>query len=283
MFLAHERITVLSQIPSVFRNLVPFYEATPAMLPLRYVIFGGDRIDLPAVRRFRASYQSAVPAFVNMYGITETTVHATLKVLTEADIADDCSVIGRPLTSLEIEIVDERLHVVEDGSPGEILVAGDGVAAGYLGRPELTAERFVSVDLGRGTRRYYRSGDLGRRRDDGELEYLGRIDSQVKLRGFRIELGEIEAIAREVAGVRDAASTVLWREPGDGTLVLILVTAGDQPKSDLIEATRARFRADAPAHLAPHEIVISDSVPIAPSGKLDRQELPSLARRLTSR
>ncbi|WP_395293025.1 amino acid adenylation domain-containing protein [Kitasatospora hibisci] len=224
-----EGVTVLSQTPTAFRQFADAdaeaAEAGPAGRPLalRHVVFGGEALE-PGVLRTWAARHPDGPRLVNMYGITETTVHVTAHPLDPAAPADPGSVIGRPLADLAVHLLDRRGEPVPPGVPGELCVGGPGLARGYLGRPGLTAERFVPSPLGRGER-LYRSGDLARRPAGGTLEYLGRIDQQVKVRGHRVELGEIEAELGAHPDVRHAA--VLPREaPGGGTgLVAYLVPA----------------------------------------------------------
>ncbi|GAA2814561.1 amino acid adenylation domain-containing protein [Kitasatospora sp. CM 4170] len=244
-----EGVTVLSQTPTAFRQFVDAdaeaealgTEAGPAHRPLalRHVVFGGEALEPGALRAWAARHPDG-PRLVNMYGITETTVHVTAHPLGPADLAAPGSVIGRPLADLAVHLLDRRGEPVPPGVPGELCVGGPGLARGYLGRPGLTAERFVPSPLGDGER-LYRSGDLarrlpvgappGRQAGGGTLEYLGRIDQQVKVRGHRVELGEIEAELGAHPGVRHAA--VLPREaPGGGTgLVAYLVPAdGGSPE-----------------------------------------------------
>jgi amino acid adenylation domain-containing protein len=184
--LHEERVTVLSQVPSAFRRLVTAHAAVQApALALRYVVFGGEAVDLPSVDTFlaRARARGEEPQCINMYGITETTVHATFKRIDARVAAGRGSPIGTPLPHLTIALVDAEGDPVPPGSEGEMWIAGDGVAAGYLGRPDLTAERFVARTVAGVDGRWYRSGDLAVRSPDGELEYRGRNDEQVKLRG----------------------------------------------------------------------------------------------------
>ncbi|MEV6975750.1 amino acid adenylation domain-containing protein [Kitasatospora sp. NPDC093806] len=226
-----EGVTVLSQTPTAFRQFADADAVAGAgALALRHVVFGGEALEPGALRAW-ADRHPAGPRLVNMYGITETTVHVTAHPLGAADLAAPTSVIGRPLADLAVHLLDRRGEPVPPGVPGELCVGGPGLARGYLGRPGLTAERFVPAPLGDGER-LYRSGDLARRLPDGTLEYLGRIDQQVKVRGHRVELGEIEAELGAHPGVRHAA--VLPREtPGGGTgLVAYLVPAEEAGRAD---------------------------------------------------
>jgi acyl-coenzyme A synthetase/AMP-(fatty) acid ligase len=190
------------------------------------------------------------------------------------------SPIGKPLPHLTIDVRGEDLAPVAVGESGELWIAGAGVAAGYLDRPELTAQRFVTLDTPAGPRRYYRTGDLARVLPDGELEFLGRNDQQVKLRGFRVELGEIEATLRAHDAVRDVAATVITTAAGAQFLVACVVSAGDPVPdgAELAATLRAHARTGLPAHMVPDRYVVVPALPLTPSGKLDRGALPALAR-----
>jgi amino acid adenylation domain-containing protein len=211
--LSRERVTVLNQTPSAFYQLIQAEEETSDLpLALRLVIFGGEALSLPRLRPWFARHGDAVPQLVNMYGITETTVHVTYRPLSAADLERGAgSMIGVPIPDLRVYLLDRHLEPVPVGMAGELYVGGAGVARGYLDRPELTAERFIPDPFSDETgARLYRSGDLARWLADGDLEYLGRADDQVKIRGFRIELGEIAAVLAQHPGVRECV--VLARE-----------------------------------------------------------------------
>ncbi|WP_405003667.1 amino acid adenylation domain-containing protein [Kitasatospora purpeofusca] len=276
--LAEERITVLNQVPSAFRHLAREYTDSGApATALRYVVFGGESVDLDVVRGFLAAAAAGpgpAPVMVNMYGITETTVHATHLVLTPEQLAGDtASPIGRPLPHLAIELRDDALRLVPDGGTGEMWVAGSGVTDGYLNRPELTAERFRTLD----GRRMYRTGDLARRLPDGGLAYLGRNDQQVKLRGHRVELGEVEAGLRAAPQVRDAAALVVRDGAGNELLTALVVPAG--PGALDVAALRRFARTTMPAQLVPNRFHPVAELPLTSSGKLDRKALAELAPR----
>jgi amino acid adenylation domain-containing protein len=227
--LVQSQVTILSQTPSAFRGLtdVDALSADRHALRLRLVILGGEAIDLPSLRGWFERHGDHTPQLVNMYGITETTVHVTYRPLQKADLDDSAkSPIGVPMGDLQVYVLgrhDERLPV---GMSGELCVGGAGVARGYLGRPGLTAGRFVPDPFSAAPgARMYRTGDLGRWNEDGELEFLGRLDHQVKIRGFRIELGEIEATLRAHPAVRDAV--VLAREDDPGNTPAAEVQRGE--------------------------------------------------------
>jgi len=285
--LVEQGVTVLNQTPSAFRQLIRAEEAVgqhPA-LALRYVIFGGEALDLNTLRPWFARHGDQQPQLVNMYGITETTVHVTYRPLRARDLDRDRSaggnglpghgsVIGVPLPDLQVYLLDERQQPVPMGQPGEIYVGGAGVGRGYLNRPELTAQRFLADPFsGQPGARLYRSGDLGRRLPDGELEYLGRVDQQVKIRGYRVELGEIEAALGEHPAVRE--SVVVARDDGTGEkqLVAYLIrrAGADLSLADL----RRRLRQRLPEYMMPAAFVFIDRLPLTPNGKLDVQALPA--------
>ncbi|GAA4629975.1 hypothetical protein GCM10023196_053490 [Actinoallomurus vinaceus] len=269
--LIRERVTVLNQVPSVFRYLdLAFDEADRPALDVRYVIFGGESVDLEVLRKFVAKFpEERRPTVVNMYGITETTVHVTFKLLDEQALTGPArSPIGVPLPHLTVELRDEEGRPVPPGEPGEMWISGAGVAAGYLNRAELTAERFVTLE----GRRFYRSGDLARRSVNGELEYVGRADQQVKLRGFRVELGEIESVLRGCPEVRDAAVTVVTTGAGAQLLAACVVPHD----GSVTAAVRRHAAAMLPRHMVPDRYVTVEALPLTPSGKLDRRALDGL-------
>jgi amino acid adenylation domain-containing protein len=235
-----EGVTVLNQTPSAFKQLMDadLESDAPLSAPLRYVIFGGEALDLASLEPWFTAHGDQMPRLINMYGITETTVHVTYRPLTTADVAARAgSVIGVPIPDLQVYLLDTHRQLVPLGVAGEIYVGGAGVARGYLNRPDLTADRFVAdVFIPESPHRLYRSGDSARRLMTGDLEYLGRIDQQVKIRGFRIELGEIEQAIRTDGAVRDVAVVAREDVPGDKRLVAYVLpsspsarTSGDAP------------------------------------------------------
>jgi amino acid adenylation domain-containing protein len=272
--LTRERVTVLSQTPSAFRQLIEAEAsgAAPA-LALRWVIFGGEALQPSSLKPWFERHGDRQPQLVNMYGITETTVHVTYRPLTAADI-DSASVIGIPIPDLEVILLDDHLQPVPVGVVGEIMVGGAGLARGYLNRPELTTARFVPHPFGQAAgERLYRSGDLARRRPNGELEYVGRADDQFKVRGFRLEPGEVEAALRQHPAVRECAVLPREARPGEKQLVAYLVT---QPGHRLTTDAWAGFlRSRLPDYAVPAAFVSLDALPLTTNGKLDRQALPA--------
>jgi amino acid adenylation domain-containing protein len=227
--LRDERITVLSQTPLAFRHLMAAEEtAPPGELSLRLVVFGGEKLDVPGLRAWFDRHGDQRPRLVNMYGITETTVHTTYRELTRADAdwASSGSPIGVAIPDLSLRVLDGYGELSPIGVRGELYVGGGGVTLGYLDRPELTAQRFVDGPDGR----EYRSGDLVRWLPTGELEYVGRADQQVKIRGHRIELGEVSAALTEHAGVREAV--VLPDQEGNRLVAYVIPEPGGTEEAD---------------------------------------------------
>ena len=271
--LVREQVTVLNQTPSAFRHLIQADRLQEPMdTALRYVIFGGEGLEFESLRPWLDRYGEKKPQLVNMYGITETTVHVTYHAITWADLKSPGSNIGMPLGDLRVYLVDEAGTRVPEGEPGEMLVGGAGVARGYLNRPELTAERFIPDPFdGGGT--LYRSGDLARARPNGDLEYLGRIDHQVKIRGFRIELSEIESVLARHPAIAECAVLSRQDEHAEARLVAYAVAApGAAPD---IETLRAHLSAALPDYMVPAAFVFLPAFPLTINGKLDRKALPA--------
>ncbi|HLL45779.1 MAG TPA: amino acid adenylation domain-containing protein, partial [Longimicrobiaceae bacterium] len=242
--LAHEGVTVLNQTPSAFRQLAAADEQAGdgAGLALRYAVFGGEALEPASLRSWTRRHGYERPRLVNMYGITETTVHVTCRPLGPEEVEGGApALVGGPIPDLRVYVLNRVGDPEPIGVPGEMSVGGAGLARGYLGRPDLTAERFVPDGLsGEPGARLYRSGDRARWSAAGELEYMGRIDQQAKIRGFRIEPGEVECVLAEHPGVREAAVVVRDApsgEPGDKRLVAYVVpgreTGGEVPKAEL--------------------------------------------------
>jgi amino acid adenylation domain-containing protein len=272
--LADERVTVLNQTPSAFRQVIEAERAQDARaLALRYVVFAGEALDLATLEPWIERHGDDAPQLINMYGITETTVHVTFRRIYRDDVAiRRGSVIGVALPDLEMYLLDERLEPAPTGAVGEIYVGGAGVARGYFQQPALTASRMVANPFREG--RLYRSGDLARRMPGGELEFTGRADDQVKVRGFRVELPEIEAVLAEHASVAHAIVVVRDEEEGDRRLVAYLV-----PRGDAIDTRELRSHAAArlPDYMIPAAFVPLAELPLTPNGKLNRRALPAPA------
>ena len=273
-----ESVTVLNQTPSAFKQLL-HCEACKNGLPspaLRYVIFGGEALHPHLLKPWFAPHGDMRPRMVNMYGITETTVHVTHRLLSLDDL-EAGSVIGIPLPDLQVHLLDPMRQPVPPGSPGEMYVSGPGVARGYLNRPELTAERFIQDPMDADSQsQWYKTGDLARRLPCGELEYLGRIDQQVKIRGFRIELGEIEAAIARFDGVECAAVIAREDDSGDTRLVAYVVPHPGVQLSPV--RLRAFLKEKLPPYMVPAAFVPLCTLPLNNNGKLDIRALPAPKR-----
>ncbi|WP_372494099.1 amino acid adenylation domain-containing protein, partial [Nocardia pulmonis] len=269
--LIRERVTVLNQTPSAFYQLLAADQVgASADFALRHIVFGGEALDLRRVAAWQADHPET--RLVNMYGITETTVHVSFLALDEGLTEATASVIGRALPGLETYVLDARLHPAPVGVAGEMYVAGEQLSRGYLGRPALTATRFVANPYGAPGSRMYRSGDVGRWagfNGEANLEYAGRSDQQVQLRGFRIELGEIEAALLRCTGVGQAAAVVRHDERIGDRLVGYVVADRDPV------ALRAEVGEFLTGYMVPDAIVVLDVLPLTPNGKLDRKALPA--------
>ncbi|MEV0619367.1 non-ribosomal peptide synthase/polyketide synthase [Nonomuraea sp. NPDC050404] len=265
-------VTVLSQTPSSFRELLRTAGGGEPLPDLRVVIFGGEALKRDHVRGWYESFPAATTRLVNMYGITETTVHVTSHDLEWSQVRRHDRVgAGRSLPNYRTYVLGGGLRPVPVGVTGELYVAGDGQARGYLGRPELTASRFVASPFDPGER-MYRTGDLARWRADGVLEFVGRGDDQVKIRGFRIELGEVEAALSAHPQVAQAAVIAREDRPDDHRLVAYLVPVEELP--DAAEL-RAHVAASLPEYMVPAAFVPLESLPLTINGKLDRRALPA--------
>jgi amino acid adenylation domain-containing protein/non-ribosomal peptide synthase protein (TIGR01720 family) len=275
--LRREQVTVLNQTPSAFMALM-HVDATSEQPAdsLRVVVFGGEKLDPASLTRWHAERGAGAPALINMYGITETTVHVTYRPLGRGDIDDDRppSLIGGPLPDLTLHVLDHDMNPVPVGAAGELYVGGAGLARGYLNRAGLTAERFMPDPFGSSGGRLYRSGDLARRLPGGELEYIGRNDWQVKVRGYRVELGEIEAALLAHPQLREAAVVTVEDGHGGHALAAYVVAVQAMPE---MEVLRAHLEARLPSHMVPASFTFLPRLPLTINGKLDRKMLPSPA------
>ncbi|GLW90659.1 hypothetical protein Aglo03_14750 [Actinokineospora globicatena] len=256
--LVEHGVTVLNQTPSAFYQLAAVERRG---LAPRVVIFGGEALDPTRLSGWPGT------RLVNMYGITETTVHVTFR---ELDPSATGSVIGLGLPGLTVHVLDSSLAPVPVGVPGEMYVGGGQLARGYLGQPGLTASRFVADPFGAPGSRLYRSGDLARWTESGELEYLGRADHQVKIRGFRIEVGEVEAVLATAPGVTQCAVVARTDGPSGAHLAAYVIGTADVP------VLREHLRSRLPEHMLPAGFVTLDALPLTGNGKLDRRALPPL-------
>jgi len=205
----------------------------------------------------------------NLYGPTEACIDSTFSTCQRGSYQS----IGRPIDNARIYILDENLLLQPLGIPGELCIAGSGLARGYLNRPELTAEKFIEIELLGKTERIYKTGDLARWLPDGDIDFLGRIDHQVKLRGFRIELGEIESVLGQHPGIHGVIVTVREDQPGDKRLIAYLTHS--QNESPNPSALRLFLKENLPEYMVPSAFVLLDKLPLNPNGKIDRKALPT--------
>ena len=278
--LVRERVTVLNQTPSAFRQLSRIDAAQDGAEPLslRAVIFGGEALEPASLRGWMERHGDVQPRLINMYGITETTVHVTYRPLTLSDAETATgSVIGEPIPDLQLYLLDKNLEPVPLGVCGEMYVGGDGLARGYLNRAELTAERFMPDPFAREAgARFYRTGDLARRLGNGDIEYLGRADEQVKVRGFRIEPGEIETALLTHTSLRAAVVVARADTSGDQRLCAYVVA---RRRGELrVDELRAYLRERLPEHMLPAVFVELEEIPLTAHGKLDKRRLPEPGR-----
>ncbi|GGN42437.1 non-ribosomal peptide synthetase [Streptomyces fuscichromogenes] len=271
--LVERRVSVLSQTPSAFAQLIEADRGHGRPLSLRLVVFGGEPLDTRVLRTWFDRYPESACRLVNMFGITETTVHVTAQTVTRREVLAGSRSVGPALPGWYLYVLDERGRPVPFGAPGEIHVGGAGVALEYLNRPELTAERFLPDPFRGG--RMYRSGDRGRLWPDGRLEHLGRLDNQVKIRGFRIELDEIRNVLLDDPAVTAAAVLVAGEGAQDAAAARIdayVVLDGDDTA-----AVRGRAATLLPEYMLPATVTALPALPLTANGKLDTRRLPAPA------
>ncbi|MFA0945432.1 MULTISPECIES: non-ribosomal peptide synthetase [Pseudomonas syringae group] len=269
--LVEQQVTVLNQTPSAFKQLMRVACDSPVPMSLQKVIFGGETLDFASLRPWFARFGEQTPQLINMYGITETTVHVTYRPITLADTHNPASPIGEAIPDLSWYVLDADFNPVVQGCSGELHIGHAGLARGYHNRAALTAERFVPDPFSNEGGRLYRTGDLARYKTAGTIEYAGRIDHQVKIRGFRIELGEIEARLQAHPAVREVVMLAL-----EGQLAAYLLpTQPDQDQQALRETLKAELRAHLPDYMVPTHFIILEKLPLTANGKLDRKALPA--------
>lgn len=262
-----QEITVMQATPYTWRVMLE--AGWEQKLPLK-ILCGGEALPKDLINKLVARSSE----LWNMYGPTETTVWSTVKLITnDTDIT-----IGKPIDNTEVYILDEQLNNLTDGSIGEIFIGGDGVAKGYLNRPELTDERFVNdIFSGITGSKMYRTGDLGKIREDGEIICLGRIDHQVKVRGYRIELEEIEQTLLKLDNVKQAVVIAREDTPGNPRLVgyvIVNEAINEADQKAQYELWQQGLLAALPEYMVPDDFVLMEVIPITPNGKIDRKALP---------
>lgn len=269
--LEKNKVTILSQTPASFYAVVKvdLEEKYSKLKAVRLVVFGGEALDTSELKMWFQRYPTAKCKLANMYGITETTVHSTYRYVHCREENVMSRSIGKPLDGWEISIRNKNGHRTLIGEPGEIWVAGEGVAIGYVNREELTKQKFVIADNGK---RYYRSGDLGRYRADGNIDYLGRIDSQVKIRGYRIELDEIRNVLQSVSYINEAVVNVINGDDITHKQIVAYVKANGV---HTYTETVAYLRKKLPEYMIPSKIIFVDTIPMTINGKVDYKYLES--------
>ncbi|EJZ57493.1 non-ribosomal peptide synthase [Pseudomonas fluorescens R124] len=276
--LCDENVTVLNQTPSAFKPLMQVASESSRDNALRYVVFGGEALEVQSLRPWFERFGDRAPTLINMYGITETTVHVTYRPLSLADLQQShSSPIGEPIVDLSWYLLDNALNLVPQGCIGELYIAGAGLARGYLNQAGMSATRFVPDPFNpQAGQRLYRTGDLARLRGDGVIEYIGRIDHQVKIRGFRIELGEIEAQLLKHPAVREAV--VLAVDGLSGQQLATWIVANEaldaEGQGALRDSIKAHLRESLPDYMVPVSWAFLERLPLTANGKLDRKQLP---------
>ncbi|KAG0222973.1 hypothetical protein BGX31_008767, partial [Mortierella sp. GBA43] len=280
--LCQQGITVLNITPSAFRPIAEDHAKEGQRDSLRYIIFGGEALAPATLQPWFLTHAQDQPQVVNMYGITETTVHVTYRLMTPEDCGKLSSPIGVGIPDLRTYVLDSRGRPVPFGAVGELFVGGAGVTRGYLNRPELTADRFIPDPFVRDTEaRMYKTGDLVRYLPDGDLAYLGRNDHQVKIRGFRIELGEIEARLHEHPLVSEVIVLAVGEDSGKRLVAYVVTKPEDQldgipeqDKTQLAMTLRSHLALKLPEYMVPGAFVRMDKFPLTSNGKIDRRALP---------
>ncbi|MGA7856478.1 MAG: non-ribosomal peptide synthetase, partial [Terracidiphilus sp.] len=265
--IATHGVTHLQMTPSLARILALDARAFAALGSLRQILLGGEAVPASLIHHIRQVFHGEI---YNMYGPTETTIWSTTHLIKE--MRNSVS-IGRPIANTQAYLLDAERNPVPAGQVGELFIGGDGVARGYWNRPDLTAERFLTVSSP-AEQRIYRTGDLARCQPDGNLEFLGRADFQIKLRGHRIEPGEIEAVLEHCPGVGQAVIVVREDREGDKRLVAYLVAKATGP--DSVTALRTTLETKLPDYMVPASFVYLPELPLTQNGKIDRKVLLSL-------
>lgn len=266
--MAQHGVTHLQCTPSLLNVLASDGAARPHLSELRRLMVGGEAFPPHLARDMQSLVGGAV---MNMYGPTETTIWSATHML---QAEDEVPPLGRPLLNQQTYVLDRRMQPVRPGTPGELIIAGDGVVRGYLNRPELTADRFIADPVA-SEGRAYRTGDLVRQRADGTLEFLGRLDHQVKVRGYRIELGEIEARLSDHPGVIEAVVVAHRTDGAADARLIAYLAATDVPSND---GLRDHLRKSLPEFMVPSAFIHVEALPRTPNGKIDRKALPDPAR-----
>ncbi|MCP3999466.1 MAG: amino acid adenylation domain-containing protein [Gammaproteobacteria bacterium] len=276
--LRDEKVTVFSQTPSAFRQLLlhDAFNNSNDELSLRSIVFSGEAVVTRDLETWFKKHGDAGPRLINTYAITETGGQVAFRQYDGSNIDDSkARNIGLPLTDTQVYILDEDLQPVTTGKAGELCVGGPGLSRGYINQPDLTAEKFITINIpGESTARIYRTGDQARQLDNSEIEFIGRTDNQVKIRGYRIELGDIEACLGSHPEVNETAITLRHDDSGEPRLVAYVVS-NNLTKPPTVSNLRSYIEKSLPEYMVPAIYVFLDALPLNPNGKLDRRALPA--------
>lgn len=266
-----EGITVFNQTPTSFQALQSHFIKKAEKLSIRYLIFGGEKLENTLLQSWNQHFPNCCT--INMYGITETTVHNTYKKLMESDVAIQGSTIGQPIPGIDILVLDVNLQLVPFGVTGEMYVCGAGLAQAYLNRPEITKDRFFNISINNKTSRYYRTGDLAKRLPNGELQYIGRIDDQVKIRGHRIEVDEINIALNDCENIKESI-VISEKSSVHGAMELVAYYVLKQNAQETENTLRTYLGSLLPGYMVPTFFIPLEQMPLTVNGKIDKKQLP---------
>lgn len=275
-----EKISVLSLTPTAFRNfcLAALRKEQRKLEQLEYIVFGGEKLDFEILNPWIKEYGDSKPVLANMYGITEVTVHSTWKIISHADVCNNTkSLIGKPISDLQIEIVDSEGQKVSRGKAGRMFISGDGVARGYLNREELTAERFFTRTGQDGEPiRWFDTGDIAVEISENEFEYIGRNDRQVKISGYRVELEEIEYYLKQFKGVSDCVIVENDQRENGVRLRAFIILDKKENKESILKELRKYAAEKLPKYMCPSTYTVVDKFPMNINGKFSISELQTI-------
>ncbi|AXG70723.1 tyrocidine synthase 3 [Kordia sp. SMS9] len=266
-----EGITVFNQTPTSFQALQASFIEKAAKLQIRYLIFGGEKLENTLLKNWKQNFPTC--RTINMYGITETTVHNTFKELTNEDVQISGSTIGQSIPGIDIQVLDANFQLVPFGVTGEMFVTGAGLASAYFNRPAITEERFLELTINHQTKKYYRTGDLAKRLPHGELQYIGRIDDQVKIRGHRIEVAEINVALNAHEHIKESI-VIAEKSSVHGAMELTAYYVLHQNTQETEQALRAYLASLLPAYMVPTFFISLAEMPLTVNGKVHKKQLP---------
>jgi amino acid adenylation domain-containing protein len=267
--ISEEKVTVMSQTPTAFKQFITADKCEKNLLSLRYIIFGGEKLDFEMLKDWFTRHEDSSPKLINMYGITETTVHSSYYQIHHSDVSLSESVIGSPIPGVDLFICNKEGELMAENEIGEICVGGQGVALGYFNNPDLTNEKFRMTSFSNKERVYF-SGDLGKFDKQGRLIYQGRADNQVKVRGYRIELDEVLIAIKKVEGVMDA-HVCITEDAMQKHITAFIVSETDVPLS--LKNIRQQLKNRVPDYMLPTKMELVRAFPLTLNGKLDEKKL----------